>query len=354
MKRDKFKVRRLFIFGAGASHGATVGRSTVDRIAPLDKDFCNKIDDLNTQRPQWVNEAREYVLKEWKDHSKFSDQGLEHAIQKQISHLEFIDAIHPRRRRSSVDPKTYLNQLSHLICFVLRKCLEKKGGPYLKMINKVVGSTKDASKVQDRFITFNYDDLLDTHLLNHFDITEVYFDNLKRSKAESKKRQRIFNDPLLVKLHGSINWRCSQTDFENLIGSLSNSTGSFEIPKIWFAKSGTPTPKENSSPLIMPPLPIKPITHIKLFCFLWTKAYEYLHEAEELIICGYSLPEADRLAQSLFSGFTNQKIKKITVVDPNPGILSKWRNLLRRKNVNSRCEWVYFENFDEFADRFAA
>jgi hypothetical protein len=96
------------------------------------------------------------------------------------------------------------------------------------------------------------------------------------------------------------------------------------------------------------PLPQKPITQIRLFCFLWTLAYEYLHEARELIICGYSLPETDKLAHSMFSNFANKKLKSITIVDPNPYIMHKWRDLFRRSSINNRARWSYYESFTEF------
>lgn len=84
------------------------------------------------------------------------------------------------------------------------------------------------------------------------------------------------------------------------------------------------------------------------------KAYEYLHEAEEIVICGYSLPDADRLAQSMFATFSNKSLRSVTIVDPNPGILSKWRGLLKRRNINRKARWTYYEYFDEYVEAMGA
>jgi len=348
-KENRLKVRRLFVLGAGASYSASSSTGgSPERRTPLDKDFCRTISDLIPERPVWVRPSKEFIVKEWKDHAPFESFGLEQAIIRQLGHLEFIDAIHPRRRNTALTDFVYLNHLSHLICFTLRKGREKKNGPYKEFSNKIFPNDVNFNQLRDRVITFNYDELLEKHLLSRFDIGQIYFDRLRNSQSSGDRRSERYPDPLVVKLHGSVNWRCSTEEFENIVRSVSNDGSSYRIRSIWYSKVGTPSPDDDSSPLIMPPLPVKPITRVKLFCFLWTKAYEYLHEAEEIVICGYSLPDADRLAQSMFANFANRNRKTITVVDPNPGILSKWRGLLKRKNVNRKARWTYYEDFAEY------
>ena len=79
----------------------------------------------------------------------------------------------------------------------------------------------------------------------------------------------------------------------------------------------------------VPPLPSKPITSIQLFNWLWMQAYEYLHEARELIIVGYSLPAADQMADSLFGSFVTTRLEGVVVVDPHTAALDRWRQVLR-------------------------
>jgi len=349
-KEHRLKVRRLFVLGAGASFRVSSGAgASEERQAPLDRDFCRRLAKVKVIKPKWVGPCRDFVQSKWLDEKPFDEFGLEQAVLRQLGHLEFIDAIHPRRRNTSLTDFEYMNELSHLICFVLRRARENTNGAYRRFADKVFPSGKTASDIQDRVITFNYDELLERNLFKRFDVREIYFDQLSDAPSPKKKPGSKHSFPLVVKLHGSVNWRCSKQNFENIVRCQPGDEANYFVEPIWYAKVGTPSPEDDSSPLIMPPLPVKPITHVSLFRFLWTRAYEYLHEAEELVICGYSLPDADRMAQSMFANFGNRSVTQITVVDPNPEVLSKWWALLKRKNVNS-ARWTYHEDFDEYVE----
>lgn len=344
MKRseNRLKVKKLFVLGAGASYCASTSRG-VQKQSPLDKDFCGRLESLDVSKPYWVNESRDKINKAWKDHIPFKKFGLEQAIIRHLGNAEFIDAIHKRKRTASLSSAEYLNHLSHLVCYVLRKARENRGAPYELFVDKYL--SEEGTK--NRVITFNYDELLDKHLLEMYTTRELYFDKMDLGSVSARREQK-YPDPVLVKLHGSVNWRCAKDDLTSIVNGDAFSGKEYIINKVWHSGRGTPSPNEDASPLIIPPLPVKPITSIKLFCFLWTKAYEYLHEARELVICGYSLPEADRLAQSMFANFTNKKLKSIIIVDPNPEILSKWRDLFRRSSISNDARWTYFESFSEY------
>jgi hypothetical protein len=344
---NRLKVKRLFVLGAGASYRVT-SASGLERQAPLDRDFCQRIMDVNAIRPTWVADCRDFIRNEWKDHKPFASFGLEQAVLRQLGHLEFIDAIQPRRRKTSLTSYEYMNHLSHVICFILRRAKENANGAYARFADSVLPAGVPWQDVEDRVITFNYDDLFEKHLFGRYSIRQIYFDKLLDTQNDRVVRHERFPNPLVIKLHGSVNWRCSTEDFERIINGPANGESPETFITVWFSRRSTPSPADSSSPLIMPPLPVKPLTQIGLFRFLWTRAYEYLHEAQELVICGYSLPEADRMAQSMFANFRNPSLGSITVVDPNPEMLSKWRSLLRRRNINPNVQWKYFEDFDDY------
>jgi hypothetical protein len=106
--------------------------------------------------------------------------------------------------------------------------------------------------------------------------------------------------------------------------------------------SSSPSPKDKTSPLIIPPLPTKPITSVKLFQWLWTRAYEYLHSARELVVVGYSLPKADQVAESMFGSFRPSRLERVVVIDPSTAALDRWRTVLKRAGL-AGLSWVYYE-----------
>jgi hypothetical protein len=345
--RKRFVVNRLFILGAGASYSATKRRSgNLKCVAPLDKDFCRVICELAYQRPGWVSGSVQWVTKHWCDRKPMIDHGLEEAISKQLGHIDFLNAVHPHRRIAPTDSYEYLRRLSYLIVFVLKKARENADAAYRTFSSKVFGGNPDTC--EDRVITFNYDDVLDRHLLSTFPVQKVYFDRMGSGPTSRYRRNVIFDAPLIVKLHGSVNWRCGKDEFSRSIGE-STPTGDPYI-SVWCDRTGAPAPGGNTYPLIIPPLAAKPLSQIGIFRYLWQKAYEYLFEAREIIVCGYSLPEFDQFAKSLFANFTNKRMAKITVVDPDPQILKKWQQLLKRGNVPD-VEWAWADDFTKFVSK---
>lgn len=342
---NRYKLNRLFIIGAGASRCA----STDAKKAPLDKEFCEEISSLDTVRPSWVAQSKEIVCGKWAYPTPFEHMGLEEAVLRQMSHFEFVDAIHPGRRPTSISGSEYLNHVAHLITFILRRSKETSVRLYSNFVNKAFAASR-ISEIDDRIITFNYDDLLDKHLISRFPMQEVYFDRMKRYRSDRDRRVERFEHPLLIKLHGSVNWRCETKDFKRIIDTKYRATTKDDFINIWYSEKGYSAPSDSVSPLIIPPLPTKPITEFGIFRFLWTKAYEYLHEAKEIIVSGYSLPNTDQLAYSLFSNFVNRSIDKVTVVDIDAQVLGKWRQLLDRHNIQIK-EWVWESDFYDYVHK---
>ena len=159
--KKQFPVKRLFIFGAGASYSSSF--SPNKNYAPLDKEFCNRISLLNYNRPQWVKESCELINVLWQDQSDFTKLGLERALTLQLGNIDFLNAIQPHRRLVAGTRSEYLKHLSHLIVFVLEKATENKHKPYEQFVTKVFNQPFE--NCYDRLISFNYDGLLDQYLL---------------------------------------------------------------------------------------------------------------------------------------------------------------------------------------------
>ncbi|MCH8179434.1 MAG: SIR2 family protein [Proteobacteria bacterium] len=333
-KSKRKKLNRVFVLGAGASYAASQVQSKGDSLstyeAPLDAHFCQRITSVDLERPYWVADARDKIIRAWRHDTSFVSLGLERAILLHLGNLEFIHAIHPRRLRESIPPHEWMNLISHLTCAILRRCRQNGTKLYTRFSDWAFPVDSDHS-IRSRIITFNYDTLLDNLLLKKFKQGDLYFDTLRERRDRVRKHNQNF--PVLLKLHGSSNWRCSAKSFRRIIegSARGNEEDPFEIPEVWLGGRKLPMPDDDVSPLIIPPLPAKPISEIKLFRYLWTRAYEYLYETKEIVIVGYSLPDADQMAYSMFSNFQAERLERVVIVDPDTQVLARWRSVLRRQ-----------------------
>ena len=349
-KRRRLPVDKLFVLGAGASFSATRPNASYtsefppQRQTPLDKHFTGVLSKLESRQSAWVNNSVETIKNSWRDHIAFSGLGLEEAVLTQSANMKFASAIRPRRQRNSIEFENFMNHLVHLIAFYLRRSRQGTLGVYDQFVNEFFAN----DETENRIITFNYDDVLDRVLSRNFSNKDIYFSKIKPSQNRQVEPGGS-EFPLLLKLHGSVNWNCSSGDFSKIITQDWDGQRPYIIEDIWFRKTGCPRPDDGISPCIIPPIEAKPITSISLFRFLWTRACEYLHECRELYVCGYSLPPTDALAAALFKEFKNDRLETVIVIDPDPSIMTKWRQLLSRKNVRD-ARWVYFADFSEFVN----
>lgn len=358
---NRKQINKLFLLGAGSSYSLTChGHSHLRKQAPLDKEFTQRLLRM-ADRHAWVKKAQQVIRKDWKDHHPFEELGLEEAIIKQIGHFDFLSSIHPRRGTGGRYITDYVYDLTHLITVLLSKVEESDARKVKDFCDLAFPSSLSFEKQRNRIITFNYDTVIDSHLANRFKLTELYFDNIRtEATKDSRRRTARIDFPLLVKLHGSANWRVTKDEFIEIISGNNteveesqtntyNTRGCYFLEKIWCSNT-VPTPPDNDAPLIIPPLPQKPITSVAIFRYLWTYAYEYLHECKELVICGYSLPDADTLAVSMFSNFSNLNLRKITIIDPNVAVIQKWKDLLSRRQIRDKAVWTYYDDFTQYIE----
>lgn len=351
---NRKKVNRLYILGAGASYALSSGQSQ-NRTAPLDAQFSNAILEMQAcKKPKWVAELATQVEKDYLHHTDFESTGLEELICQQLSDYGFIDAIHPKRSLGKRTRDEFLADIIHLICYRLRTVRAKDETALAAWVKKYFRSDLRAGD-RNRIITFNYDTLIDKVLLKEHSPQRLYFDNIFDSES-AKPTKGGGKYPILLKLHGSINWRCANTEYAKIFAPAAvttesktktyNTQGCHYVDKMWVSASDC-KPTDLNTPLIIPPLPQKPITSVAIFRYLWTYAFEYLHEAKNIVIAGYSLPPTDTLAVSLFSKFKNGSLNNLTIVDPDEKALGKWLRLFRRKGI--RAHQVHFyPDFLEF------
>jgi hypothetical protein len=343
------KVGTLYILGAGASYALSQIKShkgsIPKSITPLDKDFLHCLN-INKPSTGWRRRAIEQIKDGWLEESDIFKEGLEQAIIKRVSQYDFLSNINPARTRSKCNNEDYLNYLTHLITAYLLKSKSNASGDTKHFINHVFPVGEGAGSYKNRIITFNYDTLIERPLIERgISLKKIYFDRIVKDKIDgwSRNADQKFPHPLILKLHGSANWRCSRVDFNKLL------TGDPQEEKftIW-ENDKAPTPDDDESPLIIPPIPQKPITRSILFKFLWTTAFEYMHEAKEIVIVGYSCPYTDAIARAMFTHFKNKSLQTISVVDPNVLALKNYKEMFNHTQLSNKITWKYFDSFREY------
>ncbi|MCO6413220.1 MAG: hypothetical protein J5I92_10785 [Thiogranum sp.] len=318
------------------------------RTTPIDKNFLNRLDQFSVKHG-WQKRALEMLKAGWLDSSEFLNNGLESAIVKRVAHYDMLSALYPDKSRRKCTNEDYLNQLTHLVADHLLKCKSNSSGHTKQFVGDIFPSGQSVDQYKNRIITFNYDLIIDRPLLERgISKRKIYFDRIVSKKSDGTKRARTekFLHPLILKLHGSLNWRCDREYFDQIINGSVNPD--LRIP-IWSNDSKCPGPNDDESPLIIPPVPNKPITKASIFRMLWTTALEYLHEAKKIVIVGYSCPATDVLAQSMFTQFRNMDVDEIVIVDTDSGAFSRYHDLIQGR-VRKSVRWRYCAGFSEFIE----
>jgi hypothetical protein len=355
MKRraNRLAVDTLYVLGAGASKALTdVATRTNDysrRSTPVDRDFLKVLDHFSLKQG-WQKRSLEQVTSNWLGEADLLGFGLEAAVIKRVADYDMLSALYPDKSRRKCSNEDYLHHLSHLIADYLLKCRSNASGQTRKFVKAVFPPGQAVDDYRNRIITFNYDLIVDRPLLDRkISKRKIYFDRLVASRHDGTKRSgdEKFLHPLLLKLHGSLNWRCEREYFNQITnGSVDPA---LRIP-IWSNDTKCPSPDDDESPLIIPPVPNKPITKASIFRMLWTSALEYLHEAKRIVIVGYSCPATDVLAQSMFTQFRNMDVEEIVIVDPASDSLSRYHQLMTGR-VRKTIGWQYFGGFREYIEK---
>ena len=365
MRRSRLKdLETVFILGAGASYALSLPATgePSKKTTPLDNSFNERLLSLpsSKQRP-WIEDSKSLIETNWiGELSDYKAMGLEESIIKRLGNYDLLKSIHPsrlagNRYTTKCENAEYVNHLSHLISELLIRCRQNTKKYAHKFARHVYGNPCGVNKRKhNRIITFNYDTLIDDILIDEANLParKLYFDRIKASQEETDIRRKsdIFPSPYMVKLHGSINWRIDSKTYEKII----NGEVLSEVkPPIWLDRKNIPHPSDDVSPLIMPPLPYKPITTTPIFSHLWQCAFEYLHEAKRIVIAGYSCPQTDSFAMSMLSQLTNNNLEEIVIIDPDSTSLNKYRTIMN-KRMRKKVIWTYYGDFVDYVERHSS
>ncbi len=214
---------------------------------------------------------------------------------------------------------------------------------YDKLIDYVVKPAES-----NCFISFNYDLFLDraVSINNHNLLGDYNLPFCIENISNFPGYERIVNgernnyDVDILKPHGSLNWaRCSNCN--DLYLTYHQEYKSILSRKC--KKCGN-----TLSPILIAPTLRKNIIQSGLKN-IWHKAEEFLINADNIVIIGYSFPDADIEAKWLFkrSLARNNKRPTLTIAEPNEKVAEKIKAI-----VGSFVgEIHYFKSFEDYIDK---
>jgi hypothetical protein len=218
---------------------------------------------------------------------------------------------------------------------------------------------------EDAVITFNYDSTLERvlHKQGKWFPSDGYGFSLVFQKSRYDEERVTFpNSPIKIfHLHGAIGWyRKPEIKYPEMLPS---NGGAFPVEAL------APAPLETHialDPLFLErlgifevdaSLPIRPADEQQIlihpsffknyereggqntvFIDLWKQAAELLRKADEIFIIGYSLPEADTAALTLF--LTNCDRERVRIINPDSATSFRLRQIFR---PNPNRAWQFVE-----------
>ena len=204
------------------------------------------------------------------------------------------------------------------------------------------------------FVTFNHDLLIEKSLerLSHsetyknipWNLSQAYnigFEGYRKVRGQPRvfRMNGSRESVRILKLHGSLNWVYrvkSGTDPKNSIrnpSTIPHCVNSQKIRTSLSQKIGNRRYK--LVPLIVPPIYEKSSKNQTILGPLWQAASDALRSADEIIVFGYSFPDADVSAKALLrKSFCSKKQQAlVTVIDTNPYVAAKIAELFEVESL---------------------
>ena len=202
--------------------------------------------------------------------------------------------------------------------------------PYDEIASIVATSFRGNPAGRVSFISFNYDVCLDFALYGRSLVPEYCLETAAN----------VFGRIRVLKLHGSLNWTLCPDCKKVVPWHLSEFFKGRSWP-LWdqprqvklgiateltkFRHCGSQHARE---PFLAPPTWNKTLHHRQLET-VWKAAAEELSTAENILVCGYSLPETDQFFRYLFAlgSVSHVRLKRFWVINPNREVEARFQQL---------------------------
>lgn len=311
----------LVILGAGATRGASFVDGDGHLVPPLDRDFFQTLQMSGAGR---TTEGRQLIDHVRTVYGSALGVGLETVMNNLDSARKFHSAFKITKGRHLEEPKRLIDAMNTVLPALLGETVIGQCDHHAALAKKL--------RTTDAVISLNYDCLVDRALADHagfrFDPVRggygVACDPVGASNWKNSGRgKRPQGSILLLKLHGSLNWRTSTLPLR--------------------LRSDPYQPVADG--VIAPPLTNKPV-EAEPFVSIWREARRAIGRMRRLVIIGYSMPEADGLVRALFATDLSPYLEDIILVDPSVEVREKHIGLFTRIAPEARVypfvSWAQF------------
>lgn len=302
-------------------------------------------------------ELLEFMLKSRNDNSRKYGQFIVDSFGRSPNIEELVTEIEARmeslRKEGRIDERrdwgNALGFFAVMLRELFRKIRKNAARDYADFAGRII-------RPGDTVITFNYDDSLDRELrrVDKWDLSRGYGFRLGKAETPSKV--------LILKLHGSMNWMLSIGGGARGFVQLQPGKTLGDCPVIHAADArhlGYKKFKGNTYPgggvsmksLILPGRCKRFVIETSFgpeyegfWDALWSKGAEALKESDRLVICGYSMPEADTRARNMLLNIKNKNIRITIICGEQSENIAKCFRKARFKRVRA-FKGKYFDSW---------
>ncbi len=243
-----------------------------------------------------------------------------------------------------LDIERLRNHLTSVIALILEEKLHKSNTNHIRLIKHL---DSDGSLSSTVFISSNYDILIDNAI--EF-VTNSLPDYGVLFEPEPTKS---VGEVLLFKIHGSLNWLYCPTC--SILSLFPHHKAAAELPNAPY-KFRCRQCRGLRDSVVIPPTFFKVMSNLYLQQ-IWKKAEETLKEAQRIIFCGYSFPDADMHIKYLLKRAEVNRmgeVPEVFIVNEHRGKKKEEREMERDRYMRffrkkDKVHWTKL-SFNDFAE----
>ena len=230
-----------------------------------------------------------------------------------------------------------------LTSFITFSLLHKSEGFHCERLMEILFALKPSDSV----ISFNWDTIADFTAQRC--ATPLYQGYLDLMSADTLRPREYCNRGVLLKLHGSLNWRVCPHPKCQLHGKVMLTLRGKELQRGLAMYTCPDCGNDRCEPFVVPPTSNKLIRRGNLLHKLWLIARDKLSRCRKLVFIGYSFPTTDFYSEWLFRQIYFLDGSRPDIIVVNPAMKQKGSDVQRRyQRLFKGCQMHVFRDLKAF------